>query len=394
MSGSRERAVRGEIAASEGLDTPMPPDRGLPWWRPSMARISLAVLGGLLALQLTAILVSPVTRHPLSLPVALASAAVAFSLQIFHSAAGSARWPTRRRVGTLLVQGFVTYLPVAALGVEWPGMAGFLAGSIVVLVPGRPAWVLFGVVIESTILPPLALGLGIPTCAYLASASLSTGLTVFGLSRANLTAMQMFSANAQLTQLAAIRERERFSRDLHDLLGYNLSAITLKTELAMRRVSSDPAHARDELAEIAELSRRAAADVRLVASGYRNLSLAREAAEAASLLSAAGIAARVDIDCDVLDGKVDTVLATVLREAVTNILRHSAARNCAIEASDEEQGVTLVVINDGAQRRAATGPGSYGLDNLTWRLRTVGGELSASIREDGQFSLLARVPHR
>ncbi len=355
---------------------------------------SLVVLCGLLTVQLTAILRSPITRHALNLGTALISAGIVFTMQIFNSAPGSAWWPMRRRLGALLVQGVATYLPVTVLGIEWAGMTGFLAGSIVVLIPGRTARVLFGIVIASMIGQPLVLGLGAPSLAYLTSASLSSGLTVFGLARANLIATQMFWSNAQLTQLAAARERERFSRDLHDLLGYSLTAITLKAELVMRTVASDLAHARDELTEIVTLSRQAAADVRLVASGYRSLSLAREAAAAASLLSAAGITVRVDVDCDPLDDTADTVLATVLREAVTNILRHSAARNCTIKAGSGEQGITLEVINDGAPRHTAAGASGYGLDNLAWRLRALDGELRTSSFGDGQFSLLARVPYR
>jgi two-component system sensor histidine kinase DesK len=240
---------------------------------------------------------------------------------------------------------------------------------------------------------PLELGMGARDASYLMAASLTSGLTVFAVYQLRLAAKRAHDASAQLAQLASVRERERFSRDLHDILGYSLSAITLKAELTKTLVGSEPALAAGELAEVVELARQAAKDVRLLASGYGDISLAREAASVASLLSAACITPRVEIDCGALDDKVDAVLATVLREAVTNVLRHSTAQTCAIEATQDETMITLRVINDGVRRQAKAGPGGQGLRNLAWRLEAIGGELSTGLsRDDHQFSLQAKVP--
>lgn len=290
----------------------------------------------------------------------------------------------------LLLQGLAIYLPVAVLGLGWVAMAGFLAGSILLLVPGRTAWGLFALVIASVLLLLLAEKLGNHS-ATLTSASLSAGSAVFGLSRADRVYRRALPAKEESARAAASQERERISRDLHDLLGYSLTAITLKSEFIMHTVASDPAGARDELAAVADLARQAAADVRQVASGYRNLSLPREVAAACSLLGVAGIKAKLDIECGPLAATTETVLATVLREAITNVLRHSTASHCAITATNEAHCVTLAVVNDGG-RQAPAADGGHGLANLAWRLRAVGGELNASVREDGQFSLLARVP--
>jgi hypothetical protein len=227
---------------------------------------------------------------------------------------------------------------------------------------------------------------------YLMIASLSSGLTVFGIYQLRLASKRAHGESAQIAQLTSARERERFSRDLHDILGYSLSAITLKAELTRKLVGSEPALAQDELAEVVELARQAATDVRLIARGYSSISLAREAASVASLLSAACITPRVEIDCGALDDKVDAVLATVLREAVTNVLRHSAARNCSIEANQEDKMITLTVINDGVPRPVMSGTGGHGLRNLAWRLEAIGGELTTGVSHDDQFSLLAKVP--
>jgi two-component system sensor histidine kinase DesK len=129
-----------------------------------------------------------------------------------------------------------------------------------------------------------------------------------------------------------------------------------------------------------------------MASGYSSISLAREAGSAASLLSAACITPRVAIDCGVLDDEVDAVLSIVLREAVTNVLRHSSARNCAIVANQEDKMITLKVINDGVSQPVKPGTGGHGLHNLARRLEVIGGELNTGGSHDDEFSLLAIVP--
>jgi two-component system, NarL family, sensor histidine kinase DesK len=183
----------------------------------------------------------------------------------------------------------------------------------------------------------------------------------------------------------------RFARDLHDLLGYSLSAITLKAELARRLVPVNPGRSRDEIAELLDIARQALADVRTVSSGYRNISLSKEAASVASLLTTAGIDARVEINCGPLDERVDTVLATVVRESVTNMLRHSQARTCSIEARQAGEVIVLRMLNDGVPRSSATGRRGGGLENLAARLEAIGGQLTVTIR-DGQFDLLAETP--
>src|SRR5205085_9522765 len=168
--------------------------------------------------------------------------------------------------------------------------------------------------------------------------------------------------------------------------------ITLKAELIRRLVGSQPARARDELAEVLDIARQALADTRLVASGYRNISLSKEASSVTALLAAAGIDARVEINCGALDETVDTVLATVLREAVTNMLRHSAAQNCTIEAGQDGENIRLRVVNDGVPRSPASDGHQGGLENLTARLEAIGGRLTVRVCE-GRFDLLAEAPN-
>jgi two-component system sensor histidine kinase DesK len=293
----------------------------------------------------------------------------------------------------LLSQGAVTYLPLLAFGIMWAGMTGFFAGSVLLLLAGWRAWVPFAVIALSALAPAIATRDGSLEIAFLATSGPAFGLVVFGLSRLALLVGHSHIRHAEISQLAAIRERTRFAMDLHDLLGYSLSAIALKAELSRRVMDTKPDLARAELADVVDFARQAVADVRLVANGYRTMSLAAEAGRAASVLAAAGVMADIGIGCGALDEKVDTVLATVLREAVTNVVRHSSAGTCRVTASQAGTSVILLVANDGAP---ASGAYIYrdggGLENLAARLETIGGTLTTELRE-GTFSLTAAVPH-
>src|SRR5580693_1582107 len=338
-SGSKAH-IGGEVAAGAGPDSPVSSADGPPGgtWTPRAS--SHLVLSGLFATQLAGIFAVRIPRHGFGLGLALVTAGLLFGLQLCIAWRGAARWSGRRRLEGLVALGVLTYLPLA-LGVVWPGMAGFFAGSILILRPARASWVPFVLVVASMLVAPLGLGIDARDATYLMTASLSSGLTVFAVYQLRLFAKRAQGVSTQLSQLTTVRERERFSMDLHDILGYSLSAITLKAELTRKLVGSDPALAQDELAEVVELARQASVDVRLMASGYSSISLAREAGSAASLLSAACITPQVAIECGVLDDEVDTVLSIVLREAVTNVLRHSSARNCAILANQDDKVITL-----------------------------------------------------
>jgi two-component system, NarL family, sensor histidine kinase DesK len=133
--------------------------------------------------------------------------------------------------------------------------------------------------------------------AYAALTTAVTGLAVYGLTRLSTLVVELHEARTELAQMAVTQERLRFARDLHDLLGYSLSAITLKSELTHRLVTKDPAKAQDELVEILDISRKALGDVRSVASGYRELSLENESESARTLLLAADVAVTTEISC-------------------------------------------------------------------------------------------------
>jgi two-component system, NarL family, sensor histidine kinase DesK len=354
--------------------------------------ILVTVLCAFIVVQVLNVVTSPLPSHGVVLGLGLASLGAVFGLQIVHSSLAAGRWPLRGRLLSLALQALLTYLPLLAFGREWGAMSGFFAGSALLLVPGWSAWALFGLVVTSMIVEPLLIGLSVSAVAYLAISTLDVGLIVFGLSRLAVVIRQLHFTRDELAQLAVIRERMRFSRDLHDLLGYSLSAITLKAELTRRLVPTNPARARDEIAEVIDIARQALADVREVSGGYRNMSLAKEASSVATLLSAAGIDARVEVNHGALGENVDTVLATVLREAVTNMLRHSTVQHCRIQANQARETVQLRITNDGVPRSARTNRSGGGLENLDARLRAVGGMLTIQIIPKRQFELLAEAP--
>jgi two-component system, NarL family, sensor histidine kinase DesK len=335
----------------------------------------------------------PVDRQAGNLAVAYSVMAVMFVGEAFISSASAARWPRWFRWAMLAVMAASAYVPLLVIGASWIGLAGFLAGAVLLLVPGWAAWALYAAVVASV--PAICVGYGLDAyiVAYAAVSALAVGLFVFGLSRLSQIIRYVHAARGELAQLAVVRERVRFARDLHDLLGYSLSAITLKAELARRLVPVNPGRSRDEIAELLDIARQALADVRTVSSGYRNISLSKEAASVASLLTTAGIDARVEINCGPLDERVDTVLATVVRESVTNMLRHSQARFCSIEARQAGEAIVLRMLNDGVPRGAATGRRGGGLENLAARLEAIGGQLTVTIH-DGQFDLLAETAAR
>ena len=356
--------------------------------------ILVTVLCGFLGVQAINVSSSPVPLNGYILIIGYVCIALAFVLQLTISMTESSQWPVLTRAGALILLASITYFPMLAFGKEWGGMAGFLAGSVLLLVPGWAAWLLFLIIDLTMLVIPIQLALGASLDAYLVIATIDTSLVVFGLSRLSLIIGYLRAVREELAKLAIGNERMRFARDLHDLLGYSLSAITLKAELTRRLVLINPERAHQEIEDVLDIARQALADVRLVASGYLDMSLEKEVGAVTSLLTAAGITAAVEISCGPLDGALDTVMATVLREAVTNTLRHSKAKNCTVTARRIGDSVSLRVVNDGAARTVIPDAHSGGLANIAARLRAAGGTMTAGLGADGSFELVAEAPLR
>ena len=317
-----------------------------------------------------------------------------FLLQLRHSAPGAGRPPGRERFLTLGTQALLTYLPILVYHAQWGALGGFLSGSLLLLLPPRLAWSLYASVGLSMFVPPLLDGRSIVDAVYLCQSTLLTGLIVYGLTHLAEVIQEVHDAHGELARLAVVRERLRFARDLHDLLGFSLSAITLKSELVHRLIPLHPERAVTEVDDILTISRQSLADVRRVASGFRNMSLPQEVTSAESVLNAADVAVEVEVTVAELDRRVENVLAAVLREAVTNVLRHSKAAHCAIRLVAEPGTIVLSVVNDGspAGGRVPSEHGGNGLENLALRLREIGGNLTSGALPGGTFRVRAVAP--
>ncbi|MEV6717343.1 histidine kinase [Lentzea sp. NPDC051208] len=273
------------------------------------------------------------------------------------------------------------------------GVPGFLAGSALLVLPRWPGWAAFAAVVAGQGVLQAVWGFPSTDVVWGVMAAMNHGLVLYALTRLLSMVSELQDAREELATAAVTRERLRFARDLHDLLGYSLSAITLKSELAHRLATVDPGRARRELTEVLEISRQALADVRSVALSYRELSFDEETRSAQALLSAADIEVTVRIEtCDELPTEVKVTLATVLREGVTNLLRHSKAEHCEIALSASAHLVTMDITNDGipaAERKSRDGSG---IGNLTVRVRDLGGDLHAGLTPEHTYRLRAEIP--
>ena len=198
-------------------------------------------------------------------------------------------------------------------------------------------------------------------------------------------------AQEQIEHLAAVAERERIARDLHDLLGHTLSLIVLKSELASKLATRDPARAAEEIRDIEQVSRKALREVREAIRGYRP-SLADEVEQSRSLLGAAGIRAEMAIEAVEVERPAEEVLALALREAVTNVVRHSKATVCRIRLRTEFDACVLLVEDDGS---AAPAPEGSGMRGMRERVEALGGSVRRGRGTAGRgLRLEVRVPLR
>jgi signal transduction histidine kinase len=301
----------------------------------------------------------------------------------------------------LFVQAALIYLPLIQLGPAWISQPGFLAGSALLMLPPLLGWTVFCAVVGSVVWVHVVATGQIFDIAFNGSTVVITGLIVFGVTSLTRLIAELAETRTQLARMAISEERLRFARDLHDLLGLSLSAMTLKSELTLRLMDIDPDKAAEELVEILGLARQALADVRSVASSYRELSLDDEYRSAESVLTAADVRVRMDVQYTELPVLVRTVLAVVLREGVTNVLRHCKAEHCDIVIRQADGEVSLDIVNDGvgmAELLPANGVNGSavvagsGIRNLSYRVAKVGGELRTGLDEDGRFRLRVGVP--
>jgi two-component system, NarL family, sensor histidine kinase DesK len=172
--------------------------------------------------------------------------------------------------------------------------------------------------------------------------------------------------------MAMIAERERISRDLHDVLGHTLSVIVLKSELASKLATTDPARAAEEIRDVERISREALAEVRAAVQGYRSAGLAAEVSNARRVLETAGVQLESSLDSPSLPPAQEGVLAMALREAVTNVVRHARAGVCRLDLRESGGWCEMEVADDG---RGGSLPEGNGLSGMRRRIEALGGTL-------------------
>jgi signal transduction histidine kinase len=304
------------------------------------------------------------------------------ALQVVYSV----RDEKRHSEAALVLFAVLTYAPMHAFGQNWIASLGLLTGSLLIAVPLRLAVPVVAA----------ALGVGGVLAASDGGSALSavlnalvTCLIVYGMLRLVRLVRELQQANDGLARAAVVGERLRAARDLHDLLGHGLAAILLKAELARRLRSADPARCLSEIRDVELLAGRGERELRALTGGSRELSFGDELASAAAVLAAADVAVEVEGDELSVSADVGAVLGVVLREAVTNVLRHSAARHVRIAVTLTEAAVRLEVENDGVAAESGS-PGS-GVGGLALRLAEHGGTLTAG-PDDGWYLLRAELP--
>jgi two-component system sensor histidine kinase DesK len=209
-------------------------------------------------------------------------------------------------------------------------------------------------------------------------------IAMFALIHAN---GELRDAREELARMAVAADRERMARDLHDVLGHSLTTITVKAGLARRLLESgDAERAATEVTDVERLGRQALADVRATVSANRVTSLAKELVGAREALRAAEITAELPQAVDDVPEVLQQAFAHVVREGVTNTIRHSGASTCTVRLTPD----SVEVLDDGVGAPLGTAAGN-GLDGLSERLAAVGGWIEAGPRPDGGYRLRAEV---
>lgn len=269
----------------------------------------------------------------------------------------------------------------------------YVVAAAGLLQPPRIAGAVTGVAAVGVAIGLAVAGSDGSTVAAYAVTIVAVGALMAAFGNAMRANRELAEAREELARLAVSEERLRIARDLHDLLGHTLSLIALKSELATRLVQRDPHRAEAEMQEVQRVTRHALTEVRDAVQGYRRLPIADALDGARAALAAAGIDCRVEGAAGELPADVETVLAWAVREATTNVVRHSGARACAITLSTDPDAVALQVEDDGAGVTSGNGGGA-GLDGVAERARRIHGTLEAGSRPEGGFRLRLTLPLR
>lgn len=227
------------------------------------------------------------------------------------------------------------------------------------------------------------------TILHFAMIYLVGGIAARALSNLATHSVRLAAAKAQIAHMTAQQERDRISRDLHDRLGHNLVTIMLRTELAWRIAPEDSERSEKEVRAAHLLARQALEDMRRIAHDALTADLDAELTAAVELLESHGVVCRIRIG-DQPEGEAADVLAWVVLEAVTNILRHSEPKNCTLELVRVDNSFRFTIENDGLSHTVPASAG-FGLTGIGERVERIGGTSSTEVA-GGWFRLRVSVP--
>ncbi|MEM7053261.1 MAG: sensor histidine kinase [Pseudomonadota bacterium] len=249
---------------------------------------------------------------------------------------------------------------------------------------------LAAVVVLASLMAPLA---PIPLIFWLPATivSLIIGLANLFFAQNERKNAELRLSQAEVRRLARVAERERIARDLHDVLGHTLSLITVKSELAGRLIETEPGKAAAEIRSIEQTARTALAEVREAISGIHEITLDEALDQARLALQSVDVTLKNEVDPAIqLTQQSEAMLALVVREAVTNIIRHADARTCTIRLVQDQASSQhrLEIIDDG---RGHIRPEGNGIQGMRARIESIHGQLSIAEHKNGGH-LIAQIP--
>ncbi|MFF3664869.1 sensor histidine kinase [Microtetraspora malaysiensis] len=275
----------------------------------------------------------------------------------------------------------------------WIYMPSIAGAAAMLMLPVRGAAAMLVAVTLAQVIGLALLGKGPAEVLFGTVNVLATAVVQFGVVHYARFVRELRELRNSLAEAALCQDRLRVARELHDLLGQTLTSITLKLELALALVDVDRSRVRPELEAMMEITRDAQTEVKGVVDARSNLDLGAELSAAVALLELSGARCALHTGISEVDSEIGAELARVVREAATNIVRHSSARVCGIELAEVNGLILLRLSNDGVPPEGGSGPGrGSGLHGLRKRVERMGGELVAGGDGAGGFSVRVALP--
>jgi two-component system sensor histidine kinase DesK len=315
----------------------------------------------------------PFAAYPILLKASAATIAITLLATAVFTVIYLAGYRVRGR-RLLWIIAAITALGVAFMPINYGAGAFFIfAASFAGNVGGvRKAFSIIGIVLLVLLIDVLLIGLSPLIWWWAAFFTVVIGAVNAHFAQVGRANKRLQMAQDEIEHLAKVAERERIARDLHDVLGHTLSLIILKSELASKLADRDPQRAREEIRDVERISREALSEVRQAVRGYR-AGLQHELDGAAAMLRAASIELTTTLDPVPLAPAQEAILALALREAVTNVVRHSEASHCTIVLSRNGEEIRLIVSDDG---RGGMHEEGAGISGMRERIAALGGSVS------------------